>query len=155
MTCLTPRCLVAATIALAAIACGGSSRSSERNSPAATPSSDVSSEDIAVNPNQSPEEMLRGRVSGVNVTRTADGGIAVRIRGGSSIYGSNEPLYILDGVPFEPGPGGALSGVQITEIESIRVLKDATDTAMYGVRGANGVIVIKTKQANRKRSQNP
>jgi TonB-dependent SusC/RagA subfamily outer membrane receptor len=88
----------------------------------------------------------------VTVTPTADGGIAVRIRGGSSIYGNNDPLYIVDGTPFEPGPNGALSGIPVSEIESIKVLKDATDTAMYGVRGANGVIVIKTKQANRRRN---
>ena len=149
----TPRSFCAAAL-LAVVACGGSGRKSGGTDPAPARAGDVSSADIAQNPTQSPEELLRGRVSGVTVTRTADGGIAVRIRGGSSIYGNNDPLYIVDGVPFEPGPNGALSGIQISEIESIKVLKDATDTAMYGVRGSNGVIVIKTKQANRPRNQN-
>jgi iron complex outermembrane receptor protein len=91
------------------------------------------------------EKMLQGRIAGVSVVRTSEG-IAVRIRGGSSIYGNNEPLYILDGMPIQPGPGGALVGLNPNDIESIKVLKDPADTAMYGIRGANGVIVIKTKK---------
>jgi TonB-dependent SusC/RagA subfamily outer membrane receptor len=91
------------------------------------------------------EKVLQGRVAGVTVARTPDG-IAVRIRGGSSVYGNNEPLYIIDGMPIQPGPNGALSGLNPYDIESIKVLKDAADTAMYGIRGANGVIVIKTKR---------
>jgi TonB-dependent SusC/RagA subfamily outer membrane receptor len=93
-----------------------------------------------------PLEMLAGRVSGVTIERTADGGIAVRIRGVTS-FRSNQPLYILDGVPFEPGPGGSLAGIiSIFEIASIEVLKNPVDTAMYGMRGANGVISIKAKR---------
>jgi len=59
--------------------------------------------------------------------------------------GSNEPLYIIDDVPINPGPNGSLSGINPYDIATIEVLKDATGTAMYGVRGANGVIIIKTK----------
>lgn len=136
-------------VALGAAACGSAPRKTGSR-PAPTPAPEVSADDIARNPTQSPEELLRGRISGVTVSSAPDGGIAVRIRGGSSMFGNNDPLYILDGVPFDPGPGGALTGVQINDIESIRVLKDAAETAMYGSRGANGVIVIKTKQANRK-----
>ena len=99
-------------------------------------------------PNDSVEEMLEGRVAGVTVTRTADG-IAVRIRGASSFYGNTEPLYIVDGLAVQPGPNGALSGITPQDIASIRVLKDAADIAMYGSRGANGVIVIKTKRPGR------
>jgi TonB-dependent SusC/RagA subfamily outer membrane receptor len=58
-------------------------------------------------------------------------------------------LYVLDGVAIEPGPGGSLSGISPYDIESIRVLKDPTDLTMYGSRGANGVIVIKTKKTKR------
>ena len=94
------------------------------------------------------EKVLQGRVAGVSVSRTPDG-IAVRIRGGSSIYGNSEPLYILDGMPIQPGPNGALTGLNPNDIESIKVLKDAADTAIYGVRGANGVIIIKTKRPQR------
>jgi iron complex outermembrane receptor protein len=91
------------------------------------------------------EELLAGRFPGVEVYR-APGGIAVRIRGSSSVYGSNEPLYVVDGMPIDPGPGGALVGINPSDIEKIEVLKDAGSTAQWGVRGANGVIVIKTKR---------
>jgi len=85
------------------------------------------------------------RVPGVWISRTADGGIAIRIRGTSSLMGNTEPLYIIDDVPINPGPNGALTGINPHDIASIEVVKDATGTAMYGVRGANGVIIIKTK----------
>jgi TonB-dependent SusC/RagA subfamily outer membrane receptor len=104
----------------------------------------VTAEDIDRQRGESLEEILAGRISGVEVYRTP-GGIAVRIRGGTSIYGSNEPLYVIDGVPVTPGPGGNLTGINPYDIESIKVLKDPVDTTMYGIRGANGVIVIKTK----------
>lgn len=92
------------------------------------------------------EKALHGRIAGVTVSRAADGGLAVRIRGGSSVYGNSEPLYVLDGMPIQPGPNGSLSGVNPSDIESIRVLKDPADIAIYGMRGANGVIIIKTKK---------
>ena len=90
--------------------------------------------------------MLEGRVAGVDVQRTPDGGIAVRIRGASSFNGNTQPLYIIDGMPIEPGPGGSLTGISIADIESIKVLKDAASLTLYGSRGANGVIIIKTKR---------
>ena len=91
------------------------------------------------------EELLAGRFPGVEVYR-APGGIAIRIRGASSVYGSSEPLYVVDGMPIDPGPGGALVGINPADIEKIEVLKDAGSTAQWGVRGANGVILIKTKR---------
>ena len=88
------------------------------------------------------------RTPGVVIGRTSEGNLTIRIRGGaSSITGNNAPLYIVDGVPFQPTTDGGLSGLNPYDISSIRVLKDATDITMYGVRGANGVIVIKTKHA--------
>ena len=92
------------------------------------------------------EKVLQGRVAGVTVSRAPDGGFAVRIRGVSSFYGNNEPLYVLDGVPIQPGPSGTLTGINPHDIESIKVLKDPAETALYGMRGANGVIVITTKK---------
>lgn len=86
------------------------------------------------------------RFPGVVVTRAPDGGLSVRIRGTTSIHGSNEPLYVIDGMAIRPGPGGSLEGINPYDIESIEVLKDAASTTMYGMRGANGVIVIKTKR---------
>ena len=71
------------------------------------------------------------------------------IRGAASVNGDNAPLYVIDGVPVEPGPNGDLTGLNPYDIESIKVLKDAASTTMYGVRGGNGVIVIKTKRPGR------
>jgi iron complex outermembrane receptor protein len=109
----------------------------------------VTADDIERNPSEPIERLLANRFPGVVVTRTAEGGIAIRIRGRTSIRGRNEPLYVIDGIPIEPGPGGSLFGINPYDIESIEVLTDAATTTMYGVRGANGVIVIKTKEAPR------
>lgn len=92
------------------------------------------------------EHTLDGRVSGVTVTRT-NGGIAVRVRGATSFNSDAQPLYVVDGMPVAAGPGGALSGINPSDIASIKVLKDAADLTMYGSRGANGVVVITTKRA--------
>ena len=121
----------------------GSGKAAQQSPP---PASTVTSEDFERAPGQSLEELLQGRIAGVTVSRTADGGIAVRIRSQTSINGTNEPLYVLDGITIQPGPYGSLSGISPFDIESIEVLKDAVSTAMYGGRGANGVIVIKTKR---------
>jgi TonB-dependent SusC/RagA subfamily outer membrane receptor len=135
--------LTALGLSLALLASCKSAQRAKNTSP--PPRADVTSEDIQRAPGQPIEEILKGRVAGVTVTQT-QGGIAVRIRGITSLYGSNEPLYVLDGVPITPGPGGSLSGIDPYDIESIKVLKDPADTALYGMRGANGVIVITTKR---------
>ena len=90
------------------------------------------------------EQMLEGRFPGVTVSRVAGGGISIQIRGPTSFSLGQEPLYIVDGAEVQPGPRGALNWLNPNDIESIAVLKDAEAT-IYGVRGANGVIVIKTK----------
>lgn len=92
------------------------------------------------------ESLLEGRTAGVSVVQNTDGSISVRIRGAASFYASTEPLYVVDGTPMQPGPRGALSGINPNDIESIKVLKYPHETALYGVRGANGVIVITTKR---------
>jgi TonB-dependent SusC/RagA subfamily outer membrane receptor len=140
---------VALTVGLVS-GCGSSQKSTD-NAPPPSKGADVTAEDIERAPGQSIEEILKGRVAGVTVTE-ADGGIAVRIRGQTSIYGSNEPLYVLDGVPITPGPGGSLVGISPYDIESIKVLKDPADTALYGMRGANGVIEIRTKRALKRKN---
>ncbi|HEX2202612.1 MAG TPA: TonB-dependent receptor plug domain-containing protein [Longimicrobium sp.] len=94
---------------------------------------------------RSAEEMLEGRFAGVRVVRVP-GGIAVRIRGATSVEGSNDPLYVVDGMPIEPGPGGALTGINPADITRIEVLKDIGSTSLYGVRGANGVVLISTRR---------
>jgi TonB-dependent SusC/RagA subfamily outer membrane receptor len=106
----------------------------------------VTAEDLDRQPGQPIEQVLMGRFPGVTVTRAPDGGISVRIRGTTSIRGNNEPLYVIDGVAIQPGPGGSLSGINPHDIASIEVLKDPAETAVYGLRGANGVIIIRTKR---------
>lgn len=91
------------------------------------------------------EELFAGRFAGVQVFRLPEG-IAVRIRGSTSVLGSNEPLYVIDGMTIEPGEGGALVGINPQDIDKIEVLKDVGATSLYGGRGANGVIVITTKR---------
>ncbi|MBI3792805.1 MAG: SusC/RagA family TonB-linked outer membrane protein [Gemmatimonadetes bacterium] len=100
----------------------------------------------------SAEELIQSKVPGVQVLNSNEpgGGISVRIRGASSINSSNEPLYVIDGIPLQVG-GGLSSGrnplnfLNPGDIESISVLKDASATAIYGSRGANGVVLITTK----------
>lgn len=93
------------------------------------------------------EDLLIGRVAGLRVETAPGGGREVIIRGRNSIYGSNEPLYVVDGVPLLRSAGG-LSGINPSDIESIEVIKDGS-AAVYGVRGANGVIIIRTKRGGR------
>jgi TonB-dependent SusC/RagA subfamily outer membrane receptor len=94
------------------------------------------------------ERTLAAKVPGLIISHGADGSISIRIRGGSSLMGNNEPLYIIDGIAALPGPGGNLTGINPRDIASIQVLKDAAEMAYYGVRGSNGVIVIKTKHSD-------
>lgn len=108
----------------------------------------VTSEDLDQNPSQPIEKVLQAHVAGVMITRNAEGGISVRIRGQTTLSGGTEPLFIIDGQPIEAGPGGALVGINPSDIASIEVLKDAASLAFYGVRAANGVILIKTKHSN-------
>lgn len=94
------------------------------------------------------ENLINGRVAGVVVTqggRPGDGA-AIRIRGGSSLNASNDPLVVIDGLPIDKG----LSSVNPNDIESFSILKDASATAIYGSRGSNGVILIKTKKGTKK-----
>ena len=127
------------------IAC--SQHRSSQPSAAAPKNANVATDSQWVGQNPSTvEELLVGRFPGVEVYR-APGGLSIRIRGATSVMGSNEPLYVIDGMTIDPGPGGALVGLNPADIEKIEVLKDAGSTAMYGVRGANGVILIRTKRA--------
>lgn len=144
---LLPRSLVV-TLLLACARAGDPQTGAEPAAPSPSTAT-VTAQQIQQSPDGDPiEKQIMSRSSGVWVGRAADGSIAVRIRGGSSsLYGNNEPLYILDGVPFQPGPGGSLSGINPYDIASIKVLKDPAEITMYGARGANGVILIRTKRA--------
>ena len=100
----------------------------------------------------SPQELIRAKVPGVQVVDNNEpgGGIQLRIRGGTSDNASNEPLYVVDGVPLQVGGGTSagrnpLNFINPNDIENVSVLKDASATAIYGSRGANGVVIITTK----------
>lgn len=114
--------------------------------------SSVSAKDLKDIPINSAAEALNGRLAGVTAT-TAEGSpdadIKIRVRGGMSISGDNSPLYVIDGVQME----NALSFLSPQDIQTIDVLKDAAATAIYGARGANGVIVITTKSGRRGRAK--
>ncbi len=121
--------------------------------------SSVHSEQIAQVQSSTLEQALIGRAAGVQITQSegAPGaGVKMRIRGGTSINASNEPLYVIDGFPVQASTDPISSGLGISrtsvlstmnpsDIESVEVLKDASATAIYGSRGANGVVIITTK----------
>ena len=95
------------------------------------------------------EGMLEGRVAGVQIVRLASGGISVRIRGYGSINGDMEPLYVVDGMVVHATAERGLYWLNPGDIRRIEILKDASTTSMYGVRGANGVVLIATRRGER------
>ena len=94
------------------------------------------------------ERVLQSKFPGVIVASTP-GGLSVTIGGPSSFDGNSAPLYVLDGSPINPGPSGVLTGLNPYDIESIKVLRSPADVAVYGMRGAKGVILITTKRPGR------
>jgi TonB-dependent SusC/RagA subfamily outer membrane receptor len=115
----------------------------------AAPRSVMTEEEIERAPGRSIEQLLMDPFPGVQVTRTSDGGISVRIRGVGSFLSSNEPLYLIDEVPMDLGRGASLRAINPHDIASIEVVQDPVGMALYGVRGANGVVIIKTKRPGR------
>ncbi|WKN45006.1 SusC/RagA family TonB-linked outer membrane protein [Tunicatimonas pelagia] len=124
--------------------------------------SSVEGEDLQTTPANTFVQSLQGRAPGVDVRAASNapgGGIRVRIRGANSINASSDPLYVIDGFPIDnstpltPQAAGnnafgadPLSSISPNDIESIEILKDASATAIYGARGANGVVIITTKR---------
>ncbi|HWC73735.1 MAG TPA: TonB-dependent receptor plug domain-containing protein [Gemmatimonadales bacterium] len=101
--------------------------------------------EIATPPPSSLDQMLEGKISGVSVTAAPGGGIIVRMGGPNSFYSGQDPLFVIDGQPIEAARGGKLSWIDPHDIESIAAVKDPAQLSLYGLRGSNGVIVIKTK----------
>ncbi|MFN2571760.1 MAG: TonB-dependent receptor plug domain-containing protein [Gemmatimonadales bacterium] len=106
----------------------------------------LTADDIRRSPGQSLEQLLMAHVPGLTLERAADGHLKLIIRGRNTILGDDEALFVVNGVPLGPAMSGNLSAVDIHEIETVQVLREAVATAAYGVRGSNGVIVIRTKQ---------
>ena len=114
--------------------------------------SSVKSEDINAFPTTNAMQSLSGRAPGVEVIQTTGApgaGVSLRIRGTNSIQGGNEPLYVVDGFPYSGNP----TNINPSDIESIEILKDASATAIYGSRGANGVVIIETKEGLQGKTQ--
>ncbi|MBL0356361.1 MAG: SusC/RagA family TonB-linked outer membrane protein [Chitinophagaceae bacterium] len=116
----------------------------------------VSAKDFQKGNNNSAEQLLQGKVAGLQVTSgggSAGGGSRIRIRGGASLNASNDPLIVIDGVPVESngisGNGNLLNTINPNDIESMSVLKDASATALYGSRASNGVIIVTTKKGTK------
>ena len=118
--------------------------------------SNVSSKDFNSGLISSPEQLINGKVSGVQIMSNSGSptaGSTIRIRGGASLNASNDPLIVLDGVPLETGgisgnDGNFLALINPSDIESMTILKDASSTAIYGSRASNGVIIITTKKGS-------
>src|SRR5438552_2639513 len=105
----------------------------------------VSGEDVHAVPKANAIEAIKGRVPGVDIVTSGNNpgdGISIRVRGTRSLTASNDPLYVLDGIPM----AGGIGDLNPNDIESIEILKDASATAIYGARGASGVVLITTKQ---------
>ncbi|PYP40618.1 MAG: hypothetical protein DMD48_02900 [Gemmatimonadetes bacterium] len=107
----------------------------------------ITAEDIDRSPGLSLEQLLITRIPGLTLTHAPDGHTVIHIRGTTTVLGDQEPLFVLNGIPLDNPITGALTALSPRDIEYIQVLRDATSTAAYGSRGANGVIVIKTKQS--------
>lgn len=130
--------------------------------------SSITSDNFKLGTDLTPQQLMQGAFSGVNISQNSGkpgGSNTIRVRGGTSITASNDPLYVIDGVPistsagvnqsnigssttdfFDQEPINPLSNINPNDIESINILKDASATAIYGSRGANGVIMITTKK---------
>jgi TonB-dependent starch-binding outer membrane protein SusC len=128
--------------------------------------SSVSSKDIENLPMPSPDQMMQGRAAGVLVSSNSGipgGGMFVRVRGTTSINANNDPLYVVDGIPIVSGNlsavglGGstanAMADINPADIESMEILKDASATAIYGARAANGVVLITTKRGKSQKAR--
>lgn len=126
-------------VALCVAGCGSGNATREASDPNV-----VEGEDVERRQLQRIEDMLRGQVAGVQVEER-NGSLVIRIRG-SETFGlsSADPLFVVDGIPIQTVTGGALDGLSPYDVETIRVLKNVSETALYGARGSNGVILITT-----------
>ena len=117
--------------------------------------STVSTDDMKLRPVTEASGFIQGKVAGVTVQQTSGqpgSGMTIRVRGASSIASSNDPLYVVDGVPVGEG-SSAIAYLSPQDIETMQILKDASSAAIYGSRAANGVVLITTKQG--KKSKGP
>ena len=129
------------------VSCSHRQASSDPQTESRPPGTVLTAEDIRHSPGQTLEQLLLARVPGLTVERGVDGRNKLIIRGKNTIEGDYEPLFVVNGIALGPAAGGNLSAINILDIETVQVLRDAAATSAYGVRGSNGVIVIRTKQS--------
>jgi len=148
--------LAAQTVQLEAVVTVGYGQQRRQDVTGAVASVNVA--DVPTNVTANVGQMLEGRVAGAQVTQNngaPGGGLSVRIRGSNSIAANSEPLYVIDGIPAITGTSSndpyqnPLSSISPNDIENIEVLKDASSTAIYGARGAAGVVLITTKRGRK------
>src|SRR6266516_2309175 len=110
------------------------------------PATVLTAEDIQRSPGQTLEQLLLARVPGMTMTRAPDGHAVLHLRGTTTLLGDEEPLFVVDGIPLGPNAAN-LAAIDPHDIQTVQVLRDAASTAAYGIRGANAVIIIRTKQS--------
>jgi len=136
------RALLPAVFLLAACSHHARARLEDSTRP---PGTVLTADDIRRSPGQSLEQLLLARVPGLTLTRAADGRTVLRLRGANTFMGQEEPLVVVNDLELGPSVSGNLAAIDVHDIETVQVLRDAAATAAYGVRGANGVIIIRTK----------
>ena len=127
---------------------GCSRRTSQHQAadPGRPPGTVLTADDIRRSPGQSLEQLLLSRVPGLMITRAQDGHTVLHLRGTTTILGDEEPLFVVNDIPLGPNAWGNLTAIDPHDIETVQVLREAAATAAYGIRGANGVIIIRTKE---------
>jgi TonB-dependent SusC/RagA subfamily outer membrane receptor len=110
------------------------------------PGTVLTADDIRANPGQSLEQLLMARVPGLTAVHAPDGRTILTLRGTTTLLGDAEPLFVVNGIALAPNSSSNLNAIDLHDIETVQVIRDAAATAAYGVRGANGVIIIRTKQ---------
>lgn len=136
----------AITVVIVLTACGHGRTATPQPQSSTPPGTVLTAEDIRRSPGQSLEQLLLARVPGLTIERAPDGHSKLVLRGKNTILGDDEALFVVNGLPLGPAVSGNLAAVDIHDIETVQVLRDAAATAAYGIRGANGVILIRTKE---------
>lgn len=140
---IVTRAALSMTLLLAA--CSPRTSGTQSARPSRPPRVVLTAEDIERSPGQTLEQLLLAHVPGLMLTRAPDGRPVLVLRGTSTFMGEQEPLFVVNGIPLGPNASGNLSAINPRDIDTVEVLRDAGATAAYGIRGSNGVIIIRTK----------
>ncbi|PYO92104.1 MAG: hypothetical protein DMD62_14065 [Gemmatimonadetes bacterium] len=140
------RALLLVFLSVPACSHRGSTPSSSQSIDPRPPGTVLTADDIRASPGQSLEQLLLARVPGLTAVRAPDGRTILTLRGTTTLLGDDEPLFVVNGIALAPNSSSNLNAIDLHDIETVQVIRDAASTAAYGVRGANGVIIIRTKQ---------